>query len=86
MLGYSMPSKRCITGSHQVSTRNTDRHALARSYHHMHEKFLKVFLPVAPDGVLSYWKKNLPENLAMENYDKQMPSGFTHFYCQRVVL
>jgi len=52
----------------------------------MHEKFLKVFLPVAPDGVLSYWKKNLPENLAMENYDKQMPSGFTHFYCQRVVL
>jgi len=24
----------------------------------LHEKFLKVYLPVAPDGVLSYWKKN----------------------------
>jgi len=70
----------------QLSTRNTDRRAFARSYHHIHEKFLKVYHPVAPDGMLSYWKKNLPENTASEKYTKQMPSGFTHFYCHRVVL
>ena len=30
-------------------------------------------------------KANLSENAASEKYAKQMPSGFTHFYC-RVVL
>ena len=44
---------------------------------HIHEKFLKVHLPV------------LTENAASEKYVKQckqMPSNFTHFCCHRVVL
>jgi len=31
-------------------------------------------------------KGDLPENAASEKYAKQIPSGFTHFYCHRVVL
>jgi len=45
-----------------------------------------VCLPVAPDGVLSHWKKHLPENAASEKYAKQMPSGFTYFDCHSMVL
>jgi len=49
----------------------------------MHEKFLKVYLPVAHDGVLTYGKSKFA--LKYSN-DKAMPSGFSHFYCQREVL
>jgi len=49
----------------------------------MHEKFLKVYLPVAPDGVLTYGKSKFA--LKYSN-GKGMPSGFSHFHCNRVVL
>jgi len=49
----------------------------------MHEKFLKVYLPVAPDGVLTYGKSKFALKYSS---DKGMPSGFSHFYCHRVVL
>jgi len=49
----------------------------------MHEKFLKVYLPVAHDGVLTYGKSKFA--LKYSN-GKGMPSGFSHFYCHRVVL
>jgi len=49
----------------------------------MHEKFLKVYLPVAPDGVLTYGKSKFA--LKSSN-GKGMPSGFSHFHCNRVVL
>jgi len=29
----------------------------------------------------SHIRNKLPENAASEKYAKQMPSGFTHFYC-----
>jgi len=48
-----------------------------------HEKFLKVYLPVAPDGVLTCGKSKF--SLKYSN-GKGMPSGFIHFYCHRVVL
>jgi len=48
----------------------------------MHEKFLKVYLPVAPDGVLTYGKTKFA--LKYSN-GKGMPSGFSHFYCHQVV-
>jgi len=48
----------------------------------MHEKF-QVYLPVAPDGVLAYGKSKFA--LKYSN-GKAMPSGFSHFYCHRVVL
>jgi len=79
-----MPSKRCITGSFKNQLTNTVPETLADtllqelSPHGLHQKFLIVYLPVAPDGVLSYWKKHLPENPASEKYAKQMPSGCTH--------
>jgi len=47
----------------------------------MHEKFLKVHLPVAPDGVPTYGKSKFA--LKYSN-SKVMPSGFSHFYCHRV--
>jgi len=43
----------------------------------MHEKFLEVCLPVAPDGVLPYGKSKFA--LKYSN-GKGMPSGFSHFY------
>jgi len=49
----------------------------------MHEKFFKVYLPVAPDGVLTYGKIKFA--LKYSN-GKGTPSGFSHFYCYRVVL
>jgi len=49
----------------------------------MHEKFVKMYLPVAPDGVLTYGKSKFA--LKCSN-GKAMPSGFSHFYCHRVVL
>jgi len=49
----------------------------------MHEKFLKVYLPGAPDGVLTYGKSKFA--LICSN-GKAMSSGFSHFYCHRVVL
>jgi len=49
----------------------------------MHEKFLKVYLPVAPDEVLTYGKGNFASK---DSNGKGMPSGFSHFYCHRVVL
>jgi len=49
----------------------------------MHEKFLKVYLAVAPNGVLIYGKSKF--TLKYSN-GKAMPSGFSHFYCHRVVL
>jgi len=50
----------------------------------MQEKFLEVYLylPVAPDGVLTYEKSKFA--LKYSN-GKAMPSGFSHFYCHRVV-
>jgi len=49
----------------------------------MHEKFLEVYLPVAPDGVLTYGKSKFA--LKYSN-SKAMPIGFSHFYFHRVVL
>jgi len=49
----------------------------------MHEKFLKVCLPVVPDEVLTCAKSKF--SLKYSN-GKAMPSGFSHFYCHRVVL
>jgi len=49
----------------------------------MHEKFLKVDLPVVPDGVLTYEKS---KSALKYSNGKGMPSGFSHFYCHRVVL
>jgi len=49
----------------------------------MHEKFIKVYLPVAPDGVLTFEKSKFA--LKYSN-GKAMPSGFSHVYCHRVVL
>jgi len=49
----------------------------------MGKKFLKVYLPVTPDGVLTYGKSKFA--LKYSN-SKAMPSGFRHFYCHRVVL
>jgi len=49
----------------------------------MHEKFLKVYLPVAPDGMLSCGESKFA--LKYSN-GKGMPSGFSHFYCHPVVL
>ena len=48
-----------------------------------HEKFLKVYLPVAPDGVLTCGK--IKFTLKYSN-SKRMPSGFSHLYRHRVVL
>jgi len=50
----------------------------------LHEKFLKeVYLPVAPDGVLTCGKSKF----ALKDRNvKAMPSDFSHFYCHRVVL
>jgi len=42
-----------------------------------------VYLPVAPDGLLTYGKSKFA--LKYSN-GKAMPSGFSHFYCHRVVL
>jgi len=87
-----MPSKCCITGSFKNQLTNsapatlTDTLLQELSPHRLHEKFLIVYLPVVPDGVLSDWKKHLFENATSEKYVKQIPSGFTHFYCHRVVL
>jgi len=47
------------------------------------EKFLKEYLPVAPDRVLTYGKSKFA--LKYSN-GKAMPSGFSHFYWHRVVL
>jgi len=49
----------------------------------MHEKFLKVYRPVAPDGALTYGKSKFA--LKYSN-GKGMPSGFSNFCCHRVVL
>jgi len=49
----------------------------------MHEKFLKVYLSVEPDRVLTHGKSKFA--LKCSN-GKEMPSGFSHFYCHRVVL
>jgi len=48
----------------------------------MHEKF-QVYLSVEPDGVLTYGKSKFA--LKCSN-GKAMSSGFSHFYCHRVVL
>jgi len=42
-----------------------------------------VYLPVAPEGVLTYGKSKFA--LDYSN-GKAMPSGFSHFYCHQVVL
>jgi len=49
----------------------------------MHEKFLKVHLPVAPDGMLTYGKSKFALKYSK---GKAMPSDFSHFYCHWVVL
>jgi len=49
----------------------------------MHEIFLKVYLPVAPDGVLTYGKSKFA--LKCSN-GKAMSSDFSHFHCHRAVL
>jgi len=49
----------------------------------IHEKFLKVYLPVAPDGMLTYGESQFA--LKYSN-GKAMPSGFSHFYSHRLVL
>jgi len=49
----------------------------------MHEKFLKVYLPVAPEEVLTYGKSKFVSKCSN---GKAMPSDFSHFYCHRVVL
>jgi len=49
----------------------------------IHEQFLKVYLPVAPDGMLTYGESKFA--LKYSN-DKAMPSGFSHFYYHRVVV
>jgi len=49
----------------------------------MHENFLKVYLLVARDGVLTFGKSKFA--LKYSN-GKATPSGFSHFYCHRVVL
>ena len=49
----------------------------------LHEKFLEVYLPVAPDGVLQCGKNKFA--LKYSN-GKGMLSGSSHFYCHRVVL
>jgi len=47
------------------------------------QSFLKVYLPVAPDGVLTYAKSKF----ALEySNGRAMPSGFSHFHCHRVVF
>jgi len=46
-------------------------------------KFIKVYLPVTPDGVLTYGKSKF---ISKYSNGKAMPSGFNHFYCHRVVL
>jgi len=43
----------------------------------------EVYLPVAPDEVLTYGKNKFA--LKYSN-GKAMPNGFSHFYCHRVVL
>ena len=43
----------------------------------------QYWLPVAPDGVLTYGKSKFA--LIYSN-GKAIPSGFSHFYCHRVVL
>jgi len=48
-----------------------------------HEKFLKVYLPVAPDRVLTYGRSKFALKYSI---GIAMTSGFTHFYCHRVVL
>jgi len=49
----------------------------------MHEKFLKVYLQVAPDWVLTYGKSKF---VLKYGKGKGMPSCFSHFYCHRAVL
>jgi len=49
----------------------------------MHEKFFKVYLPVAPEGVLPYGKSKFALKYSI---GMAMASGLTHFYCHRVVL
>jgi len=49
----------------------------------IHEKFLKVYLPVTPDGVLTYGKSKF---VLKYSNGKAMPSGLNHFHCHRMVL
>jgi len=68
-----MTSKRCITGSLQEPTQH-QKHWPPRFCKklslHTHEWFLKVYQPVVPDRVFSYWKKNCPKM----QHQKNMPS------------
>jgi len=47
----------------------------------MQEKFLKVYLAVAPDGMLSYGES---KSALKYSNGKGMQRGFSHFYCHRV--
>jgi len=49
----------------------------------IHEKFLKVYLPVAPGGMLTHGESKFAFKYSN---DKAVPSGFSHFYYHRVVL
>jgi len=80
---YSTPSKCCTTRFLQEATQHQNRWPLMQAVITMHEKFLKVYLPVAPDGVLTNGKSKFALKYSK---GKGMPSGFSHFYCHRVVL
>jgi len=66
-----------VSSKKQLSIKTADHVAVMKEVITMHERFLKVYLPVVPDGVLAYDKSKLA--LKYRN-DKAMPSGFSHFY------
>jgi len=49
----------------------------------MYEKLRKVYLSVAPDGMLTYGKCKFAYKYSN---GKSMPSSFTQVYCHQVVL
>jgi len=74
-----------VSSKKPLSTTTAGRHAHAISCHHARKvkPTFKVYLTVAPDGVLTYGKSKFA--LKYSN-GKGMPSGFSHFNCHRVVL
>ena len=82
---YSTPSKCFTTRFLQEATQhqNSWPPRSCKKLSPCTKSFSKVYLPVAPDGVLTCGKSKFA--LKYSN-GKELPSDFSHFYCHRVVL
>ena len=72
--------ERHISSKKQLSTKTA---TLMQEVITMHKKFLKLYFPDAPDGVITCEKSKFALKYS---HGKAIPSGFSHFYCYRVVL